>query len=177
MKYLTFTICLTLAVCTTGFAGGNYAVLMQESPAGAGEIQPGPGVHTFGVNEKVTLNTVPKKGYKFVYWLGDVSDPTTNRTTMSVDGPKIIIAVFERDAYELPSMDGAISQGPESLTPRNDLFGGDLPSISPPPSPPSPPDGPKPPDNPVPEPGTMILLASGIFILRKRFFGKQRFLK
>jgi len=169
MKFLTFAICLTLAVCTTGFAGGNYAVLMQESPAGAGEIQPGIGVHTFGVNEKVTLNTVPKKGYKFVYWLGDVSDPTANRTTMSVDGPKIVIAVFERDAYNLPSASAAISQGPEGLTPRNDSIGGSFPSI-----PPDPPDEPDDPDDPppVPEPGTMILLTSGAFILRKRLFRK-----
>jgi hypothetical protein len=170
MKFLTFTICLTLAVCATAFAGGNYAVLMQESPAGAGEIQPGIGVHKFGVNEKVTLNTVPKKGYKFVYWLGDVSDPTANRTTMSVDGPKIVIAVFERDAYELPSASAAVCQGPAGLTPRYDVLSSGSPD---PYTPPDDPDDPDDPDNPVPEPGTMILLTSGVFILRKRLFEKH----
>jgi hypothetical protein len=171
MKYLTLTICLTLAVCTTGFAEGNYAVLMQESPAGAGEIQPGIGVHTFGVNEKVTLTTVPKTGYKFVYWLGDVSDPTANRTTLSIDGPKIVIAVFERDAYELPSASAAVCQGPEGLYPRYDSIRGGEFSSNPDPEPP---DNPHHPDNPVPEPGTMILLTSGAYmIMRKRLFRKQ----
>ena len=50
MRYLTLTICFTLAVCMTDFAKGDYAVLVQESPVGAGEIMPGIGVHTFGIN-------------------------------------------------------------------------------------------------------------------------------
>jgi hypothetical protein len=167
MRLLTLTICFTLALCTTGLAQGDYAVLVQESPVGAGEITPGIGVHTFGVNEMVTFTTVPKAGYHFVYWLGDVSDPAANRTMLAVDGPKIVIAVFERDSYELPGNSAAISSGPESLTPRYDSIGGDLPSISPPPL--SPPDNPHYPDNPVPEPGTMILLASGAYmVMRKR---------
>lgn len=176
MKRLTFAICFTLAVSATGFAAGNYAVLMQESPVGAGEIMPGIGVHTFGVNEQVTLNTVPKKGYKFVYWLGDVSDPSANRTTMSVDGPKIVIAVFERDAYELPMAGAAVSQGPAGVTPRSNeaSSGTSGSSIKPdePDDPYYPPPPPPPPPPPVPEPGTMILLTSGAFILRKRLFGK-----
>jgi hypothetical protein len=172
MKFLTITLCFTLALCTVGFAQ-NYAVLMQESPVGAGEIMPGIGVHTFGINETVTLNTVPKKGYKFVYWLGDVSDPTTNRTTMSVDGPKIIIAVFTRDSYEAYaqlSSSTPVAQGQEFLMPRNDTIGGDMPDIDPPSDDSDDPDYP---DNPVPEPGTIILLSAGVLVLRKKLFKKN----
>jgi hypothetical protein len=165
MKFLNITLCLTLAFCAGTFAQGNYAVLLQESPVGAGEIQPGIGMHTFGVNEKVTLNTVPRKGYKFVYWLGDVGDPSANRTTLSVDGPKIIIAVFTRDAYELPSQDPAICQGPEGLFPHSESFG-ELPDIDPPDKPPDDPP-------PVPEPGTMVLLSAGVLVLRKKLFKKN----
>jgi hypothetical protein len=170
-RCLTFTICFTLAVCTTGFAQDNYAVIIQESPAGAGEVQPGLGLHTFGVNENVTLNTVPNTGYRFVYWLGEVSDPSVNRTTLLVDGPKIVIAVFERDAYDLPSASAAVSQGAESLTPRNDLFGGEFSSPDAPQDNPGSPDYP---DNPVPEPGTVILLVSGIYmVMRKKILEKH----
>ena len=35
MRFLTLTICFTIAVCTTDFAKGDYAVLVQESPVGA----------------------------------------------------------------------------------------------------------------------------------------------
>jgi hypothetical protein len=166
MKFLTITLCLTLAFCSGTFAQGNYAVLMQESPAGAGAIQPGIGIHTFGANETVTLNTVPKTGYHFAYWLGDVSDPSANRTTMSVDGPKIIIAVFVRDSYELPAPAPAICQGPEGLFPRYEGTGGGF-SSSPGPKPPDPPHP------PVPEPGTMILLSAGVLVLRKKLFKKN----
>jgi hypothetical protein len=39
---------------------------------------------------------------------------------LAVDGPKTVIAVFQRDEYELPSGDMAVSSGPESLTRRTD---------------------------------------------------------
>lgn len=175
MKFLTLILCLTIAFCAEIFAGGNYAVLMQESPVGAGEIQPGIGIHTFNANETVTLNTVPKKGYKFVYWLGDVSDPSTNRTSLSVDGPKIVIAVFTRDSYELPSQNPAISQGPGGLYPRSTestqhssgeiTYDPEDPYYPPPPPPPPPP--------PVPEPSTVILLSAGVLALRKKLFKKN----
>jgi hypothetical protein len=44
------------------FAQSNYAVLVEESPVGAGEIEPGAGVHMFNVNETVTLTTVAMPG-------------------------------------------------------------------------------------------------------------------
>jgi hypothetical protein len=169
MKFLTITLCLIM-FCTGVFAQGSYAVLMQESPAGAGEIQPGIGVHTFGVNETVTLNTVPKMGYHFVYWLGDVSDPAANRTTMSVDGPKIVIAVFVRDSYELPSANAAVCQGPEGLWPTS--YSNSAGEFSENPDPEQP-DYPDYPDNPVPEPGTIILLSAGVLMLHKKLLKKN----
>jgi hypothetical protein len=156
--------------CIKGFAQSGYAVLVEESPVGAGEIKPGIGIHTFNINEKVTLTTIARPGWRFVYWLGDVSDPTANRTMFSVDGPKIIIAVFKRDEYELPGDSMTASSGPESLTRRADSIssggfsggggggGGD--------NPPSPP--PEPPPEPVPEPQTLIIMAVGIYIGRRK---------
>jgi hypothetical protein len=100
MKFSSRIICCILALGVACFARSDYAVLIQESPVGAGQIKPGVGIHTYGENEIVTLTTVPNQGWHFGYWMGDVSDPTVNRTMMSVDGPKIIIAVFTRDEYE-----------------------------------------------------------------------------
>ena len=127
-------------------------------------------MHTFGVNEMVTLTTVPKAGYHFVYWLGDVSDPTANRTMLAVDGPKIIIAVFERNEYEkLDSSSMPISSGPESLTGRVDDIGGGLGGgLSKPDDTnhhPNEPPSDNPPPVPVPEPATMLLLCIGASFL------------
>ena len=177
MKRLLIIICFIFLFCLKGFAQSDYAVLVQESPAGAGEIKPGPGVHTFGINENVTLTTVARPGWRFVYWLGEVSDPTANRTMLAVDGPKIIIAVFQRDEYELPGggSDMAVGSGEERLTRRSDNIssgdfsgggGGDNPPSPPyyPPEPPNPPDNPPPvPD--VPEPATVLFFGIGTWLV------------
>ncbi|MDD5135330.1 MAG: PEP-CTERM sorting domain-containing protein [Phycisphaerae bacterium] len=171
MKIWILTICWLAVISATGFAQSGYAVLVEESPVGSGEITPGIGVHTFNANQTVTLTTVPKAGYHFVYWLGDVSDPTANRTTVSVDGPKIIIAVFERDQYELPGGDMGIGSGQEKLTRRIEgVSSGGSSGAS---GRYDPPEPPPPQPEPVPEPQTMILLSTGAYMgLRKRLFRK-----
>jgi hypothetical protein len=82
------------------WADGTVLLLQQTNPE-AGTITPGTGVHYFVLNAEVTLTAVPKTGYYFVYWIGDVIDPTANSTIVYLDTPKIIIAVFERSEYEL----------------------------------------------------------------------------
>ncbi|HBG25469.1 MAG: hypothetical protein A2Y10_01560 [Planctomycetes bacterium GWF2_41_51] len=169
------TSCLLLCTCSILLAQKDYSVLVQESPAGAGEIKPGIGVHTFGDSETVTLNTVAKRGYHFVTWLGDVHDPAANRTQLTVDGPKIVIAVFERDEYEaLEAAGPQISVGPPGLYARSDTYTNSN-SVNQPPDDYDPPDYPPwdPPDDPpndpppvpeIPEPATVMLLISGTYI-------------
>jgi len=82
----------------------NTALLIQQSPLDAGTVTPSPGVHNFELNTEVTLTAVPEPGYQFVYWLGDVSDPTSSRTIVLLNAPKIVIAVFERVEYEVLSV-------------------------------------------------------------------------
>jgi hypothetical protein len=183
MKLSGLIICCILVLSATGFAQSNYAVLMEESPVGAGEIKPGIGVYTFNVNETVTLTTIAKPGWRFVYWLGDVFDPTASRTMLAVDGPKIIIAVFQRNEYELPGIGTAVSCGPEGLTRRVDsISGGGQTSggiiQDDPPVPNLTPNltldpTPDPIPEPVPEPQMIVMLSIGAYIgLRKRLSAK-----
>ncbi len=76
------------------------ALLLQLSPAEGGTITPAAGVHKLELGSEITLTAVPKPGYQFVYWMGDVSEPAASSTTVYLDGPKIIIAVFERAEFE-----------------------------------------------------------------------------
>lgn len=78
----------------------GYALLIQQSPPNGGVVTPGVGIYDAELDERVTLKAIPKPGYRFVIWLGDVDNPTSNVTTVSADGPKIVIAVFERSEFE-----------------------------------------------------------------------------
>lgn len=93
-----FILCALLepAYCETD----GTALLLQQAPPQGGIITPDVGVHHFDLNTDVTLTAVPRPGYQFIYWLGDVSDPTANRTVVYLDAPKIVVAIFERAEYK-----------------------------------------------------------------------------
>jgi len=74
-----------------------YDLLIQRSPLEAGDVTPNTGAHRISANSTVTLTASPEPGYRFAYWLGDVSDPAAECTTVVVDEPKIVIAVFHSE--------------------------------------------------------------------------------
>ena len=79
----------------------DCVLLLHQAPFRGGTVTPDIGVaHTFKHNKTITLTAVPNPGYHFVYWLGDVSEPTTNNTTVTLNSPKFIIAVFTRNRFE-----------------------------------------------------------------------------
>ncbi len=88
--------CLELAYCQSD----DPVLLLQQTPPEAGKITPGVGVHHFESGTEVTLTAIPRPGYQFIYWLGDVSDSTANSTIVYLDAPKIVLAVFEQSEYE-----------------------------------------------------------------------------
>ena len=100
---------LWLAVLLLGAAGAafadtdenGYAVLIEQSPIHAGTINPGLGVHKIPVGATITLAAMPKPGYRFLYWVGDVSESQTDQSVVVLDAPKIVVAVFGRMDYEL----------------------------------------------------------------------------
>ncbi len=102
-------------IIIAAFTGPAYSkttdvtLLIQPSPSQGGIITPNPGVHYFIRNTELLLNAVPKPGYRFVCWLGDVSDTTSSSTFVYLNDPKIIIAVFEQTGYEHVSAGASIS--------------------------------------------------------------------
>lgn len=88
------------------------SLLLEQIPAQGGTITPGPGVHHFEPDTEVILTATPKPGYKFICWLGDVSNPKASSTVTRINEPKIIIALFESTEYEaLPAATGASGGG------------------------------------------------------------------
>ena len=95
------------AYCQTS----DVALLLQQTPNKGGAITPDAGIYHFKQNSEVTLTAAPKQGYKFAYWIGDVSDPSATSTIVYLDKPKIIIAVFEQGGYGVPAVEKGISGG------------------------------------------------------------------
>ncbi len=142
------------------------------------------------------MTAVPKPGYHFVYWLGDVSDPTANSTIVYLDAPKIVIAVFERVEYDFLAVEERAQSRPVGglVGSAGDYArgggGGGIgrrPSWPSPPSPPPPPpeeeeDFPVPPEGndfpvpePIPEPATVLLLGWGSLALLRNRSRMRRF--
>lgn len=104
-------IILVIAIITCGLIVPAYSqtqdivLLLEQTPVKGGEISPAAGVHHFESGTEVMLTAVPKPGYKFIHWLGDVSDPTASSTVVYLNKPKVIIAVFEQAEHGI-SADG-----------------------------------------------------------------------
>lgn len=77
----------------------EVVLLLNQTPAKAGEISPGAGIHHFKPGSEIVLTANPKPGYQFVHWLGDVSDATASKTVVYLNKPKVIVAVFEQTEY------------------------------------------------------------------------------
>ena len=92
---------LLLALTIVGWTGparaeaSAYELCIEHSPARSGTVTPDTGTHRFSPNSVVTLSADPQPGYQFAYWIGDVSDPKSQTTTVHLNTSKIVVAVFK----------------------------------------------------------------------------------
>jgi hypothetical protein len=156
-----------------GAGTSAYELCIDQSPAQAGKLSPDSGTHRFHADAVVVLSAEPQPGYQFAYWLGDVADPKAQRTTVQVNSPKVVVAVFQPATTDYPKQEflgggGGGGKGGGAVTARVDLS---APGWSP--------SGggrshtekipvPVPVPVPVPEPATIILLGLGALALRRK---------
>ena len=100
-------ILLAVAIIVAGLLAPAYsqtqsvALMLEQTPVKGGDIAPGPGIYQFETGSEIILTATAKPGYKFVHWLGDVSDATATSTVVYLNEPKVIIAVFEQSESDL----------------------------------------------------------------------------
>jgi hypothetical protein len=145
-----------------------YDLCIEQSPSTAGTVTPNSGTHRFSANAVVALSAEPEPGYQFAYWLGDVADPASQRTTIQVNASKVVVAVFrpaDKNRFEEIRVGGAGGGGGALLPTSIDFSAPGW----------SPGGGGKSetrtviiPVIPTPEPTTIVLLALGTLVLRGR---------
>lgn len=171
--------CATLLFCFSAQASvqeNGTALMLEASPAEGGYLNIATGVHTYDIDSDVTLKATPKPGYQFVCWLGSVSNAVTSSTTVVLNSPKMVIAVFERSEFETPGVEsdyivsggegggGTVPSGGlpdsslEEAVPRPISSSSSLPSLPPEKNPPV----------PTPEPATITLFFAGFLMLANR---------
>ena len=165
--FVATILALGLATCGYGQTPA-YNLCIEQSPAQAGKVSPDLGTHRIAADAIVTLSAEPQPGYQFVYWLGDVTDPKAQRTTVQVNSSKIVVAVFQPADRDDPTEvligggggggGGAVPTRIDLSSPSYSLAGGvakSKPELVPVPV-------------PVPEPATIALLGLGALAFRRK---------
>lgn len=94
---LTALVLVVFGMGRTGWGANRaYPLTVRQSPLEAGIISPAEGIHMIGAGDVVTLQATAKPGYRFLYWMGDVTDLSASETLLVANAPKTVIAVFER---------------------------------------------------------------------------------
>jgi hypothetical protein len=183
--------CAALLFCFSAQVLGQEdgtSLMLEMSPPDGGYLNIKSGVHTFDRFAEVALKATPKPGYQFVCWLGSVAETSNGSTSVFLDSPKMVVAVFERTRFEMAGTEQQ-GGGADAASTSNDsqrsselirsqVGVGDGSSVSLLPGEPSfhnnsnnefhVPDDLPVPGGEVPEPATITLLAAGFFILAKR---------
>lgn len=123
-KYTFFVaLALVAAMASPAFCAKGYVLLIEQTPIEGGTVSPSVGVHHFAIGEKVELMATPKPGYQFVRWMGDVSASDSGRTSVVLDSPKMLVAVFEKNEFALPFTSPDLGQS-DATTNNNTADGG-----------------------------------------------------
>jgi hypothetical protein len=167
-RLVTAIAVLVVATACSSAEPVAYDLLIERSPVAAGTVRPGVGMHRYSANSMVSLRAQPERGYRFAYWLGEVSDTTAERTTVRVDAHKVVVAVFqpeprqhlEEQLVASGGGDGFMIASPTDLgTPSWSRTGRGKPGTITPPA--------IRPEIVTPEPGTIAFLALGYLYVRR----------
>jgi hypothetical protein len=86
----------SIMVSLNGSYSGACALTMQVYQAGWGATTPAVGTYAYPSGQVVNITATPAAGYKFVNWTGEVANPTSASTTVTMNINKTVCANFEQ---------------------------------------------------------------------------------
>ena len=85
-----------------GPTGPTHDLTMAVDPSGGGTTFPTEdATYTYPENEVIDIEATPNVGYVFDSWTGDVADPNSTSTTVTMDTDKTVTANFVEQDYDL----------------------------------------------------------------------------
>jgi uncharacterized repeat protein (TIGR02543 family) len=76
------------------YTGPTHDLTLTVSPSATGTTSPSVGTHTYQENDEITITATPASGYIFSSWTGDVANPNSASTTVTMDNDKTVTANF-----------------------------------------------------------------------------------
>jgi len=76
-----------------------YTLTMAVDPVDGGTTSPPTGPNLYEEQSVINLTATPAEGYKFDHWTGNVADPQSAATTVSLLGDQTVTAVFSRKPF------------------------------------------------------------------------------
>jgi hypothetical protein len=87
----------------------THDLTLNASPDVGSVIVPAEGTHTYAEDAVISISAIPATGYAFDSWTGDVDDPDSASTTVTMDADKTVTANFAE--FTGVVVDGAVSTG------------------------------------------------------------------
>ena len=81
---------------------GIFTLTVAKSGPGEGTVNPEVGSHTYDEETTVNIQATPADGSQFDHWEGDVADPKSDSTIVTMDGDKTVTAHFIKIDQEAP---------------------------------------------------------------------------
>jgi len=94
---------------------GEVFYTLDISVDGSGTTDPVPGTYSYPDGKVVDLEAIPDLGWSFDHWVGDVADPNSDVTNITMNENKAVTAYFTEDCYTLTVSivgDGAVNVDP-----------------------------------------------------------------
>ena len=98
------------------FIPQSYTLTLVSSPTNAGNAFTADNVYSYSYGSTVPIQVIPLPGNRFEYWSGNVMDPSSLETSVTIEGNTTVVAQFSETLIEISKQTLALDPYGNSLT-------------------------------------------------------------